>query len=149
MSGAEHAIPRCRIFRISAMCLRRPCGGQAQGGKESTPGGITLLTVLGCYKYCGTMVPTGAVPENSLLNTSEVSRLLGIASRTVCLWAECGELPGTKLGRQWRFRHEDIDVWLRSKRACDSPLGTKTEVVRPHHQESSRARVDTGFATKN
>lgn len=50
-----------------------------------------------------------------LLGTQEVSRMLGIAQRTVCLWAELGELPAFKLGRHWRFRLSVIHAWLNEK----------------------------------
>jgi excisionase family DNA binding protein len=46
--------------------------------------------------------------EERLLTTKEVSKWLGIASRTLCTWAECNELRAIKVGRQWRFRRADI-----------------------------------------
>lgn len=50
-----------------------------------------------------------------LLSTAEVSELLSIAPRTVCFWAESSELPGVKIGRQWRFRVSDIEGWLTAR----------------------------------
>jgi excisionase family DNA binding protein len=47
-----------------------------------------------------------------LLNSAEVSNWLGIAQRTVCLWAELAEIPAFKLGHQWRFREDEVDRWL-------------------------------------
>ena len=47
-----------------------------------------------------------------LLSTAAVARWLGISPRTVCLWAECGEIPGLKVGRQWRFREDEVRLWL-------------------------------------
>src|SRR5262249_62336601 len=38
------------------------------------------------------------------LSTAAVARWLGISTRTVCFWAECGEIPAMKIGRQWRVR---------------------------------------------
>ena len=43
-----------------------------------------------------------------LLTTLEVAAFLRIAPRTVCLWAECGELAAVRVGRQWRFRFDDV-----------------------------------------
>jgi excisionase family DNA binding protein len=51
---------------------------------------------------------TGRNAEERMLTTEEVARWLGIATRTVCTWAECSELPAIKVGRQWRFRREAI-----------------------------------------
>ena len=47
-----------------------------------------------------------------LLTTAAVSRWLGISSRTLCLWAECKEIPAIKIGRQWRFRENELADWL-------------------------------------
>jgi excisionase family DNA binding protein len=49
-----------------------------------------------------------------LLTTAAVARWLGVSTRAICLWAECQEIPAIKLGRQWRFRHEEIAKWLQS-----------------------------------
>jgi len=35
----------------------------------------------------------------------------------VCFWAECGEIPALKIGRQWRFREEEIRRWLETTQA--------------------------------
>jgi excisionase family DNA binding protein len=52
-----------------------------------------------------------------LLTTAAVAKWLGISTRAVCLWAECKELPAIKIGRQWRFRRDELGEWLRSPRA--------------------------------
>jgi excisionase family DNA binding protein len=48
------------------------------------------------------------------LTTAAVSKWLGVSTRTVCLWAECREIPAIKLGRQWRFRESELTSWLQS-----------------------------------
>ena len=50
--------------------------------------------------------------QDMFLSTATVARWLGISPRTVCFWAECGEIPALKVGRQWRFREEEIRRWL-------------------------------------
>jgi excisionase family DNA binding protein len=54
-----------------------------------------------------------------MLNTSDVAELLGISSRTVCLWAECSESPAIKVGRHWRFRERDMEAWLNARGTND------------------------------
>ena len=46
---------------------------------------------------------------------------LGVSARTVCLWAECGEIPALKIGRQWRFPVSELRQWL------DSPQASKVK----------------------
>jgi len=36
----------------------------------------------------------------TFLSTADVARSLGVAARTLCLWAECGEIPAIEIGRQ-------------------------------------------------
>ena len=50
--------------------------------------------------------------RDPLLSTAAVARWLGVSARTVCFWAECGEIPAIKVGRQWRFREEEVKRWL-------------------------------------
>jgi len=50
--------------------------------------------------------------DDAFLSTATVARWLGISPRTVCFWAECGEIPALKVGRQWRFRENEIRRWL-------------------------------------
>jgi excisionase family DNA binding protein len=54
------------------------------------------------------------LPNNRepLLTTEVISKWLGISTRTLCLWAECQEIPAFKVGRQWRFRESELANWL-------------------------------------
>jgi excisionase family DNA binding protein len=47
-----------------------------------------------------------------LLTTAAVAKWFGISTRAVCLWAELKELPAIKVGRQWRFRRDELGRWL-------------------------------------
>jgi excisionase family DNA binding protein len=47
-------------------------------------------------------------PEYPLLKTVDVAKILGVSTRTICLWAECSEIPGVRIGKQWRFRQHDL-----------------------------------------
>jgi len=49
-----------------------------------------------------------------LMTTAAVSKWLGVSTRTLCLWAECQEIPAIKVGRQWRFRESELANWLRN-----------------------------------
>src|SRR2546429_6262289 len=48
-----------------------------------------------------------------LLTTAAVSKWLGVSTRTVCLWAECKEIPAIKIGRQWRFFEKELGARVR------------------------------------
>ena len=55
-----------------------------------------------------TPAPAGA----DLLTTKELADYLRLNERTVLKLAAQGELPGARLGNQWRFRRAAIDTWL-------------------------------------
>ncbi|MGE5488854.1 MAG: helix-turn-helix domain-containing protein, partial [bacterium] len=59
------------------------------------------------------------VPEGPLLTTREVSRWLGVSSRTLRLWAESCEIPALKVGCQWRFDRDSIREWLKRRNRDD------------------------------
>ena len=63
-----------------------------------------------------------------LLTTKEVANLLGIAQRTVRLWAECGELPCIKVGRQWRFRKDKLSLLLNKPALAASTAYSRRKV---------------------
>jgi excisionase family DNA binding protein len=52
------------------------------------------------------------IQREPLLTTAVVARWLSVSSRTLRLWAECGEIPAVKVGRQWRFRRTDVLEWI-------------------------------------
>lgn len=56
--------------------------------------------------------------RESFLTTAAVAKWLGVAPRTICLWAECREIPAIKIGRQWRFREGELFDWLRNPSAA-------------------------------
>jgi len=65
-----------------------------------------------------------------LINTKTLGKLLGIHWRTVIRMVERGELPGYKVGEQWRFKRSEIEDYLRSRRyppASDAILGKTSE----------------------
>src|SRR5437899_35138 len=47
-----------------------------------------------------------------LLSLMDAAQFLGISQRTVQRLLERGELKGTKVGRQWRFRSVDLTAYV-------------------------------------
>jgi excisionase family DNA binding protein len=50
--------------------------------------------------------------QKKLLTTEEVLDRLQLNVRTVYRLVKAGKLPAVRIGRQWRFRSGDIDVWV-------------------------------------
>jgi excisionase family DNA binding protein len=56
-----------------------------------------------------------------ILNAEQVGELLKVHPRTVKRLASEGELPGFKVGGQWRFRRAAIDEYIRKQEQQHSP----------------------------
>jgi len=54
----------------------------------------------------------------ALLTVRQVAEILQWNSITILRKAEKRELPGFKIGREWRFRSEDLASWIESKRSA-------------------------------
>jgi excisionase family DNA binding protein len=48
----------------------------------------------------------------SMLTTKDLQQLLHVDRSTIYRMAEAGDLPGVKVGRQWRFPAERVNRWL-------------------------------------
>lgn len=49
-----------------------------------------------------------------ILDLKEVASYLGLNKRTVYNLVRKGEIPGTKIGRQWRVKKESLDDLFRN-----------------------------------
>ncbi len=52
---------------------------------------------------------------NDILDAEEVAAMLRVHPRTIMRLANQGQIPGFKVGGQWRFRREAIDEYIRAQ----------------------------------
>ena len=50
--------------------------------------------------------------KNDIMTIRELSDYLKIAEKTAYRFASEGKLPGFKVGSAWRFRKQEIDLWI-------------------------------------
>jgi excisionase family DNA binding protein len=55
-----------------------------------------------------------ATGDDEILTLEEVAKYLKLRPQTVYKWAQEGQIPGTKLGKEWRFRKSILDEWIDS-----------------------------------
>lgn len=55
------------------------------------------------------------------LTIKELAKYLNVTGRTIYNLLERGELPGFKVGANWRFRKEDIDKWIEDSKKMNVP----------------------------
>lgn len=53
---------------------------------------------------------------DQILTLKEVAGYLKLAEKTAYRLAAKGELPGFKVGGSWRFKREDIEEWIETKK---------------------------------
>jgi excisionase family DNA binding protein len=54
---------------------------------------------------------------NEILTIKEVATLLKVGDRTVYALAQQAQLPGFKVGGQWRFRRHDLEAWIEQQKS--------------------------------
>ena len=54
--------------------------------------------------------------QDEVLTLKEVAALLKIAERTAYMMVQRSDLPGFKVGGQWRFKRKDIDAWMEAQK---------------------------------
>jgi len=50
--------------------------------------------------------------SDDIMTLEEVAKYLKLTPQTVYKWAQEGQIPGAKLGKEWRFRRRIIDEWI-------------------------------------
>ena len=53
--------------------------------------------------------------DDDVLTVQELAGYLRIKPLTIYRFAECGKLPGFKIGSRWRFKKNSIDQWIRDQ----------------------------------
>jgi len=50
------------------------------------------------------------------LTLEQIAEYLQMSTSSIYKMAQKGKIPAYKVGRQWRFNKEEIDMWVKSKR---------------------------------
>lgn len=58
-----------------------------------------------------------AEPPSEWLDAEQAAAIVQVHARTMRNLAASGELPATRVGKQWRFRRADLDAYLLRSRA--------------------------------
>lgn len=49
---------------------------------------------------------------DEIMTVEEVAKYLKMKPQTIYIWAQKGNIPAAKLGKEWRFRKDIIDAWF-------------------------------------
>lgn len=77
--------------------------------------------------------------DDSLMTIEDLARMLGVTRWTISAWIRLKKLPVLRISRRLvRFRREDIEKWLESKKE-DIPASTK----------KPKNKIDRGIQYRN
>lgn len=63
--------------------------------------------------------PRPPEPTKEILNIEEAAHLLGVSTKTFAKVLREGEIPGRKIGREWKFARRALIDWVASGRSRD------------------------------
>lgn len=65
--------------------------------------------------------------EDRWLSVDEISEYLGVSKDTVYTWISAKGLPAHRAGRLWKFKREEVDLWMKSGGASDRQASSPDE----------------------
>ena len=81
---------------------------------------------------------------DEIMTLEQVARYLKLKPQTVYKWAQEGQIPAAKLGKEWRFRKRILDEWI-DTRIMQSPAGEALDAMRkpaPEKPEDPGAKIE-------
>ena len=78
--------------------------------------------------------------NDEILTISEVAALLKIAEKTVYVLAQRREVPGFKVGGQWRFSRTAIDLWIETRSRVPQDSASAIQQSRTVHAPPSAGK---------
>ena len=60
-----------------------------------------------------------AAMDREILDVEGAAALLGVSPRTIYTLAHKGEIPATRVGREWRFARQNLIAWVANGSQAD------------------------------
>jgi excisionase family DNA binding protein len=74
--------------------------------------------------HMNTSEPVSPMQER-WISVAEVAAYLGVKRDTIYKWLDRKKVPAHKVGRLWKFKISDVDLWVRQGRMANSRRQTK------------------------
>lgn len=56
---------------------------------------------------------------NRWYSLKEICEYLGVSRDTIFKWIDNKNMPAHKMGRQWKFKIDEVDNWIKSDASAD------------------------------
>jgi excisionase family DNA binding protein len=57
--------------------------------------------------------------DDRWLSVDEIADYLGVSKDTVYTWISVKGMPAHRVGRLWKFKRDEVDLWVKSGGASD------------------------------
>jgi len=61
--------------------------------------------------------------EDRWLSVEEIAAYLGIKRDTVYRWVNEKQMPAHRMGRLWKFKKDEVDLWVKTGGAAEKKEG--------------------------
>jgi excisionase family DNA binding protein len=92
------------------------------------------------------------MPDREILNIDGAAALLGVSVKTFSKVLRQGDVPGRKVGREWKFSRQALIDWIgksKSRHFMESDSGVTPAAERPARGGGSSRRKSDGFSVDN
>jgi len=72
-----------------------------------------LYNLVKFYKKLNFKKRIMAIEEKEIMTFKQVAEYLQMSTSSIYKMAQTGKIPAYKVGRQWRFKKEEIDAWVK------------------------------------
>ena len=79
-----------------------------------------MLIRLSQTNTTGSMLCILPTRSNRWLSVEEIAEYLGVSKDTVYAWISKRNMPAHRIGRLWKFKTDEVDVWVRSGGAAEN-----------------------------
>lgn len=56
--------------------------------------------------------------QDGWVGIEEIASYLGVNKDTIRNWIRKSNIPACKIGRQWRFKKDEVDAWVKSGKSA-------------------------------
>jgi len=78
------------------------------------------------------------------VSVEDIAEYLGVSKDTIYGWIAKRDMPAHKVGRLWKFKTDEIDLWVRTGKASDEYSDPATEVVASHKEKHAKGGNGNG-----
>jgi excisionase family DNA binding protein len=86
-------------------------------------------------------MPNTNLIDTNFLTAAEVAEKLKLNPQVVARKLQSGEIPGYKIGKDWRVADHELVAWLQSRSNQNRPVGERDKVMRAFFKDNRLTEI--------